>query len=632
MGSDTTLHHWPGSSGTSAGQLYEAWDSLNIPRPPPVLPNPRSGSIPHGMGSIGLGCMRLSTVKDRNDERSIVVIHTALDAGATLLDTSDSYCLDDREAGHNERLIATALGQWTGDGSSIEVATKGGLRRPGGKWIPDGKAKSLRAACYASRRALGVDVIDLYQLHVVDPNTPLETSVRALASLQSEGKIRRIGLCNVTIGQIQKAREIAEISSVQVSLSPFDDENLRNGVAEYCRDHGIRLIAYRPLGGERANRLSRDPVLAEVAARHAVTPHEVALAWLADLSPVVTPIPGATQERTAGSIRRALDVRLTEDDRRVLDERFSGRLLRIPRARRRPPAGAEGEVVLVMGMPGAGKTSVAIELEAKGYDRLNRDLRGGSLSDLVPALDAGLASGRRRWVLDNTYPTRASRNEVIERAWARGAPVRCLWVTTSLADAQVNAIARMIEAHGRLPTVEEIRARGKDDPRFFGPDAQFRYERTLEPPVLDEGFSEVVERSFVRRPWADADAKMAMFDFDELLASASRSESLVRLASEGWLLFAHAWRPGVARGQLTLEAVEQELANVRGKLGVEIDFAVCPHDAGPPICWCRKPLPGSLVEFAMHRGVDLSRSMVVGGSAADRTMATRLSMSYRPDL
>ena len=125
---------------------------------------------------------------------------------------------------------------------------------------------------------------------------------------------------------------------------------------------------------------------------------------------------------------------------------------------------------------------------------------------------------------------------------------------------------------------------------------------------------------------------MAMFDFDELLASASRSESLVRLASEGWLLFAHAWRPGVARGQLTLEAVEQELANVRGKLGVEIDFAVCPHDAGPPICWCRKPLPGSLVEFAMRRGVDLSRSMVVGGSAADRTMATRLGMSYRPDL
>ena len=141
--------------------------------------------------------MRLSTAVDRDDARSIAVIHAALDGGATLLDTSDSYCLNDEETGHNERLIAKALAQWGGDRSSIEVATKGGLRRPGGKWVADGKAKSLRAACDASRRALDVDVIDCYQLHAVDPGTPLETSVRALATLQSEGKIRRIGLCNV---------------------------------------------------------------------------------------------------------------------------------------------------------------------------------------------------------------------------------------------------------------------------------------------------------------------------------------------------------------------------------------------------------------------------------------------------
>ena len=89
---------------------------------------------------------------------------------------------------------------------------------------------------------------------------------------------------------------------MQVSLSPLDDENLRNGVAEYCRDHGIRLIAYRPLGGERVSRLARDAVLAEVAARHGATPHEIALAWLMDLSPLVTPIPGATHVETARSI------------------------------------------------------------------------------------------------------------------------------------------------------------------------------------------------------------------------------------------------------------------------------------------------------------------------------------------
>jgi aryl-alcohol dehydrogenase-like predicted oxidoreductase len=592
------------------------------------------------MTSIGLGCMRLSTTKDRDDARSVAVIHAALDAGATLLDSADAYCLDESETGHNERLIATALKSWPGDRGAIEIATKGGLRRPGGKWVPDGKAKCLRAACEASRRALDVDVIDLYQLHVVDPNTPFETSVRALASLHSEGKIRRVGLCNVTVGQIDKAREIVEVAAVQVSLSVLDDENLRNGVAEYCRDHGIRIIAYRPLGGERATRIARDAVLVEIAARLGATPHEIALAWLADLSDLVTPIPGATQERTAHSIRVALDVRLSDDDRRALDARFSGRLLRVPRAARQPGPGASGDVVLVMGMPGAGKTSLALELEADGYGRLNRDLRGGSLSDLVPELDAGLASGRHRWVLDNTYPTRASRNAVIECAWERGVPVRCIWVTTSVADAQINAITRMIEIHGRLPTVEEIRARGKDDPRFFGPDAQFRYERTVEPPVRDEGFTSVEERAFTRRPAPNATKRVAVFDYDALVeplaadggsvrAMAGRAEELTGLVADGWLIMAHAWRPQVAKGKVSLDALANEFTEARRALGVDLEIAVCPHDAGPPICWCRKPMPGSILDFALRHDVDLTRSIIVGDSAADRTMAARLGMARR---
>src|SRR5689334_23707797 len=103
---------------------------------------------------IGLGCMRLSTAADRDDGRSIAVIHAALDAGATLLDTADAYCHDERDVGHNERLIARALATWTGDRSAVTVATKGGLRRPDGAWLADGRAKYLREACDASRRAL----------------------------------------------------------------------------------------------------------------------------------------------------------------------------------------------------------------------------------------------------------------------------------------------------------------------------------------------------------------------------------------------------------------------------------------------------------------------------------------------
>ena len=576
--------------------------------------------------SIGLGCMRLSTVPDRDDARSVAVIHAALDAGATLLDTSNAYCHDATETGHNERLIAEALRTWQGDRSTIEVATKGGLTRPGGKWVPDAKAKSLRAACEASRRALGVQVIDLYQLHAVDPKTPFETSVRALASLQNDGLIRRIGLCNVTVGQIEAARETADIASVEVSLSPFDDENLRNGVAEYCRDQGIRLVAYRPLGGERVSRLARDPAVAAVAARHGVTPAEVVLAWLMDLSPIVTPIPGATRVETARSIANALSVRLDDADRQLLDARFSGRLLRVPRSARRAPDDAAGEVVLVMGMPGAGKSTVALELEASGYERLNRDARGGSLSDLVEALDAGLGSGRRRWVLDNTYPSRKSRNEVIECAWQHGVPVRCVWMTTPVGDAQINAIYRMIDLHGSLPSPEEIRERGKEDPRYFGPDAQFRYERSIEPPVQDEGFRLLEERVFVRRSLPNATTRALILDFDDV--TAERRDTLARYATDGWLLFAHAWRPQVARGELLLADVEEEFARVRAALGVEITFACCPHDAGPPICWCRKPLPGSILEFAMKRGVALDRSIVVG-KTSDRTMAQRLGAEFR---
>jgi aryl-alcohol dehydrogenase-like predicted oxidoreductase/histidinol phosphatase-like enzyme len=586
--------------------------------------------------------MRLSTAPDRDEERGVAVIHAALDAGATLLDTADAYCLDERDTGHNERLVSRALAAWSGDRSRITVATKGGIRRPKGAWVNDGRAKHLREACEASRRALDVDTIDLYQLHAVDPRVPLETSLGQLAVLQEEGKVRDVGLCNVTVSQIRSAQAILPIASVQVSFSPVDDENLRNGVAEYCRENGIRLIAYRPLGGERAKRVGRDAEVARVAAKHGVTAAEVALAWLMSFGDYVVPIPGATRLESAASLARVLRLELDDEHRRALDARFSGRLLRMPRGERRPRAGAGGDVVLVMGMPGAGKSTIARELEGRGYERLNRDLVGGSLSDLTPMLDDLLVTGRRQVVLDNTYPTRASRNDVIEAAWLRGVCVRCIWLTTNVADAQINSIERMIEVHGRLPSPEEIRERGKRDPRYLLPDAQFRYERTLEPPALDEGFESIERRAFVReQPIASDNSRSLILDLDELLGTGApvlresdvlldpeRRDALRRRSAEGWLLFVHAWRPQVARGETTLEEVARSFAALGEQLGVPIDTACCPHDAGPPVCWCRKPIPGSVIDFAIRRGVSLERSIVVGSSAADRTMAERIGARF----
>src|SRR5215510_7041033 len=135
---------------------------------------------------LGMGCMRLSTEPDRDDARAIELLHIAFDSGVTFFDTADAYCLDDSETGHNERLIAGALSSWSGDHSRVIVATKGGLTRPGGEWVANGRARHLRAACEASLRALGVERIALYQLHALDPRTPLATSVRGLASLKDE--------------------------------------------------------------------------------------------------------------------------------------------------------------------------------------------------------------------------------------------------------------------------------------------------------------------------------------------------------------------------------------------------------------------------------------------------------------
>src|SRR5262245_28345930 len=273
--------------------------------------------------------MRLSTESDRDEARAIELLHAAFDSDVTLLDTADAYCLDDSDTGHNERVIASALSSWSGDRSRIIVATKGGLTRPGGAWVANGRARHLRAACEASLRALGVERIALYQLHAPDSKTPLATSVRALASLKDERLVERIGLCNMTVGQIEEARRIADISAVQVELSVWQDENVLNGVVRYCETHGIQVIAYRPLGGSRrAKRTLSDPVLTEIAERHGATAAETALAWLADLSETIVTIPGPTRVETLRSIVRANGVRLTNEDRSRLDEAFpSGRML-----------------------------------------------------------------------------------------------------------------------------------------------------------------------------------------------------------------------------------------------------------------------------------------------------------------
>jgi aryl-alcohol dehydrogenase-like predicted oxidoreductase/predicted kinase len=437
--------------------------------------------------------MRLSTERDRDETSAIAVLHAALDAGVTLLDTADVYCWDDDERGHNEKLIARALATWQGDRSRVIVATKGGMTRPGGRWEPDGRAKHLVAACEASRAALGVNRIDVYQLHAPDPRVPLSTSVRALARLKRNGLIGEIGLCNVTVGQIDEARQIAEIDWIQVELSLWHDEHFLGGVAQYCDEHRLRLLAHRPLGGPKArNRTESNPVLRAIAMGHDATPFEVALAWLADLSDVIVPIPGPTRIDTAKSAVRFRTLQLSGDQRARLDELCPpARVLRRRTWQPATPAARhDAEIVLVMGLPGAGKTTVAEQLAARGYVRLNRDEAGGTLRSLVVQLDRALASGASRIVLDNTYVSRKSRAAVIHAAAARSVPVRGMWLSTSIEDAQVNAVSRMIERFGKLLDEQELAEHGRRDVAGFLPTVQFRYQREVEMSDPSEGYNQ----------------------------------------------------------------------------------------------------------------------------------------------
>jgi aryl-alcohol dehydrogenase-like predicted oxidoreductase/histidinol phosphatase-like enzyme len=595
-----------------------------------------------------MGCMRLSTERDRDERSALAVVHAALDAGVRLLDTADAYCWDDSETGHNERLLRRALSTWPGPREEVTVATKGGLRRPGGRWLNDARGKQLAEACAESRRSLGMDRLELYLLHTPDPRVPLATSVRALLALQQQGQVARIGLSNVSLRQLEEARTIAPISAVQIELSPFREDGFRSGVPEYCVANGIQLIAHRPLGGaDQRDRLERDPLLRELAQAHGATPQQLVLAWLLDLSDLLVPIPGPTRLESAQALARAGGIRLRDEDRDRLDARFpAGRLLRSPRSSRRPPADEGGDVVLVMGLPGAGKSTLARGLVEQGYERLNRDEAGGRLADLLPALGRALASGRRRVVLDNTYTTRHSRNAVIEKAWEHGAPVRCVWLKTSLEDAQVNATRRMLDRYGRLLGPEEIKAASKKDPGVFGPGAQFRHQRELDPPGADEGFSRVDEAPFERRADEDRSGRALLLWYDGVLRASrsgartpaspddvavlpGRAEELRRWSRDGYLLLGVSWHPEIAMETADEEQVRACLARTHELLGVEMEALFCPHGDGPPVCWCRKPLPGLGVAFIERHRLDPARCFYVGEGSQDRSFAQRLGFQYR---
>jgi len=254
---------------------------------------------------LGFGAMRLTGEgiwgPPRNRAEAIRVLRRATELDVNLIDTADSY------GPHvNEELIAEALFPYP---SGLVIATKGGWNRPGpNQWTHDATPAHLRNAVEGSLKRLRLECIDLYQLHIPDPVVSFEDSVGTLAQLKSEGKIRYIGLSNVTQEHIERARRVVPIVSVQNRYSFADRE--WDYVLDYCERNGIAFIPWFPLGAGRVAGQTLD----QIARAHQSTPHQVALAWLLRRSSVMLPIPGTSSVKHLEENVAAATLQLSDDE------------------------------------------------------------------------------------------------------------------------------------------------------------------------------------------------------------------------------------------------------------------------------------------------------------------------------
>jgi aryl-alcohol dehydrogenase-like predicted oxidoreductase/predicted kinase len=553
--------------------------------------------------------MRLSTESTRDEGVSEALLVLAIERGVTFFDSAPVYALSETDFHHNERLIARAIERSGVARSTIRVGTKVGLTRVGTTWQPDGRASSIEALATASRVALGT--IDVLFFYLADRKVPIETSVRALAALRDRGITAAIGLSDPSRAMLDRALAVTTIDALQLELSPFETGPLRSGLVAYAQDRGIEIFAHSPYGGpKRAAKLAQHVALTSVAARLGATPHAIALSWLREKG--ITPLPGTTKLARVEEItaRVSLDAPTVS----ALDVAFDC----VP-----PPrvtSTARGEVVLIVGVQGSGKTTLAESLVRSGYARLNRDERGGTMKQLHRALEAELASGATRVVLDNTYPTRASRADAIAHAHRAGLATRAIVLDVPLGDAQVNAIDRMLARHGRLLDAEGIAEVSKTDPNAFLPTAQHAYLRELEPVSADEGFLAIEQVTFERRPVEGHANEGVVVALESLARLPPRERERLFSAGEPPALV-FAWSP---------PSKTTEQAELLAMLPPAAQLVRCPHGEGPPRCWCRPPLPGLVVPWLRARKIDPTKARLLGTTPAHRALATALRMTYVP--
>lgn len=285
------------------------------------------GNTALSISAIGLGGMPMSLSNRPTESQAIAVIHRALALGVTLIDTADSYCKDESDKHHNERLIAKALQQYQGDTSQVIVATKGGLMRPDGNWVRNGNPNHLRETIRTSFEALGgTKPIDVWQYHAPDPNYTIKAALTPAQEAVNEGLIRFIGVSNFSVEQIKEARDLVEVVSVQNQYNPWYRQPEHDGVLKYCETENLTFFPWSPLGGSRrVSSLQDIAVIAQLAQEKGVSVYQIVLAWLRAKSPCIVPIPGASKVSSIEDSVAAAQVKLSEAEVSRLDKEISAK-------------------------------------------------------------------------------------------------------------------------------------------------------------------------------------------------------------------------------------------------------------------------------------------------------------------
>ncbi len=299
------------------------------------------------------------------------------------------------------------------------------------------------------------------------------------------------------------------------------------------------------------------------------------------------------------------------------------------------------EVVMIVGYPASGKSTIAKEYIEQGYTHLNRDLVGGVILDLIPHLMKALKNDENV-VLDNTFPTVESRRAFIETATLPGATykanITCEWLTTSIEDAQFNACYRIMRRENKLLGPAEIKA--NKSPNIFPPVVLFKYKKEFEKPTVEEGFKAVNKRDFVRRFPKIWTGKAILLDYDGTLRETksgakwpsdpndvkilpNRQEVLTSWVEKGYMLLGVSNQAGIAKGTPTETEAVSCFYKTNQLLKHNIEYAWCPHKVPPIVCFCRKPMPGMAIQFFHKYNLDPRQCIMVGDMTSDKTFAKR---------